>query len=71
MRYKPENIDQLRTCLGGCRDDMKVEVQPGVRLVANTTVADLRSLTTWPPDWILVVHINPDPRFSEVKVELA
>jgi hypothetical protein len=39
-------------------------------MVANT-VADLRSLTTWPPDRVVVVQRDPDPRFSEVKVERA
>jgi hypothetical protein len=41
-RYRPQTIAMLRTCLGGCPDDMEVEVKPGVPLVAKT-VADLRA----------------------------
>jgi hypothetical protein len=70
VRFTPKNMDDVKKCLDGRRDDMNVKVQPGVPLDANT-VADLRSLTTWPPDCVLVVHRDPDPRFSEVKVERA
>jgi hypothetical protein len=38
-RYRPETIEMLRICLGGCPDDMEVEVKPGVPLVAKT-IAD-------------------------------
>jgi hypothetical protein len=33
--YRPETTDMLRTCLGGCPDDMEVEIHPGVPLIAN------------------------------------
>ena len=46
MRYEPETIDEVRTCLD-CPDYMKVEVK-GDAPVAAKTVADLRSLSTWP-----------------------
>jgi hypothetical protein len=44
----------LRTCLGGCPDDMEVEVHPGVPLAAKT-VADLRALNAWSSNWVLIV----------------
>jgi hypothetical protein len=69
-RYTPTTIDDVKICVADCSDDMKVEVQSGVPLVAMT-VADLRSLPAWPPRLILDVHKDPDPRFSVVKVERA
>jgi hypothetical protein len=60
MRYLPEAISELRTCLRGRPDNMKVEVERGVPVIAKT-VADLRSLATWPPGLVLVVHNDLDP----------
>jgi hypothetical protein len=48
MRYTPKNLDEVRTCLGGCPAEMEVEVERGIPLTANT-VAKLRALPTWPP----------------------
>ena len=50
----PETTDMLRTCLGGCPDDMEFEVHPGVPLVAKT-VADFRALNAWSPYWVLII----------------
>jgi hypothetical protein len=67
-RYGPQTIGMLRICLGGCPDDMEVEVKLGVPLVAKT-VAELRALNAWSPDWALIVPY-PAPR-SVVEVEVA
>jgi hypothetical protein len=53
-RYRPETTAMLRTCLGGCPDDMEVEVHPGVPLAAKT-VAELRALNAWSSNWVLIV----------------
>ena len=60
----------LRTCLGGCPDDMEVEVHPGVPLVAKT-VADLLALNAWSPNWVLIVPYERQRPESVVEVELA
>jgi hypothetical protein len=67
-RFKPKNMDELRTCLGSCPADMPVEIERGVPLTARIVV-ELRSLPGWPYGLVLIVHIDPDPRFSVVKVE--
>jgi hypothetical protein len=69
-RYRPETIGMLRICLGGCPDDMEVEVKPGVPLVAKT-VADLRALNAWSPNWALIVPYERQRPESVVEVELA
>ena len=71
VRHKPENIDGVRACLDGYPGDTKVEVKSGVPVVAKT-VADLRSLSTWPPGLILNFP-RPGDRYPEsvVVVELA
>jgi hypothetical protein len=59
----------LQICLGGCPDDMEVEVHPGVPLVAKT-VADLRALNEWSPYWVLIVPYERERPESVVTVEL-
>jgi hypothetical protein len=49
---------------------MKVEVKPGVPVVAKT-VADLRALNAWSPDWALIVPYERQRPESVVEVELA
>ena len=68
MRYRLQSSDQLRACLGRVPDDLRVEVERGLTVTAET-VADLRSLSDLPPGLILVIHDDPDPRFSMVRVE--
>jgi hypothetical protein len=69
MRYTPKNLDEGRTCLGGCPAEMEVEVERGIQLTANT-VAELRALSAWPPgDWVLDVPVNRDQRYNVVMVE--
>ena len=52
MRHTLEDIEGVRAYLDGYPDDMKVEVQRDVLVVAKT-VADLRSLSTWPLGLVL------------------
>jgi hypothetical protein len=54
----------------GYRDNMRVEIEPGVPITAKT-VADLRALPTWPGGMALNIHIDLDPRLSIVRVERA
>jgi hypothetical protein len=54
----------------GYRDNMRVEIEPGVPITAKT-VADLRALPTWPDGMALNIHIDLDPRLSIVRVERA
>ena len=65
----PKNLDEVRTCLGGCPAEMEVEVERGIPLTANT-VAELRVLPAWPPgDWVLDVPVDGDQRYNVVRVE--
>jgi hypothetical protein len=68
VRYKPETIDEVRKCLDHCPDYMKVEVKGDVPVVAKT-VADLRSLSTWPPGLFLSLPL-PGDRYPESVVEV-
>ena len=63
MRFRPKNMDELRIPA-----DMPVEIERGIPLSARIAV-ELRSLPGWPHGLFLIVHIDPDPRFSLVKVE--
>ena len=68
MRYKLQSLDELHACLGRVPDEIRVEVERGLAVTAES-VADLRSLSNLPPGLILVIHDDPDPRFSMVRVE--
>ena len=68
MRYKLQSSDQLRACLGRVPDDIRVEVERGLAVTAET-VADLRSLSDLPPGLILVINSKLDPRYNVVRVE--
>jgi hypothetical protein len=70
VRHTPEDIESVRACLHGYPGDMKVEVKPGVPVVAKT-VADLRALNAWSPDWALIVPYERQCPESVVEVELA
>ncbi len=58
----------MQKLLIGYRDNMRVEIEPGVALTAKT-VADLRALKIWPDGLALNIHIDLDPRLSVVSVE--
>jgi hypothetical protein len=68
MRYKLQSLDELHACLGRVPDEIRVEVERGLTLTAET-VAELRSLSNLPPGLILVIHNDPDPRFDLVRLE--
>jgi hypothetical protein len=68
MRYKLQSVDQLRACLGRVSGDIRVEVERGLAVPAEN-VADLRALSDLLPGLILVIHDDPDPRVSMVRVE--
>ena len=70
MRYSANTIEDMQNLLLGYRDNMRVEIEPGVPLTAKT-VADLRGLPTWPNGMVLNIHIDLDPRLSIVRVERA
>ena len=48
MRYRPTTMDELRACLGACPAEMPVEAERCVP-VDSQTVAELHSLSAWPP----------------------
>ena len=68
MRYKLQSSDQLRACLGRVPDDIRVEVERGLAVRAET-VADLRLLSDLPPGLILVMNSELDPQFNVIRVE--
>ena len=49
---------------------MRVEVKGGVSLDVKT-VADLRALNAWSPDWALIVRYERQRPENVVRVELA
>jgi hypothetical protein len=69
-RYTVETIEAMQKYLLGYRDNLRVEVGPGIPIVART-VAELRTLSTWPNKLVLDVHIDLDPRFSVMTVRRA
>jgi hypothetical protein len=69
-RYSADTIDDVQRLVVGYRDNMRVEIETGVAVIAKT-VADLRALQSWPHGLILDIHIDLDPRFSVVKVKQA
>jgi hypothetical protein len=67
-RYSPTRMGSVRRLLDGLDHNMKVEIGPGVPLVART-VAALRALSIWPP--ALVLEVPPKPSADGVvKIEL-
>ena len=70
VRYSTNTIEEMQKLLLGYRDNMRVEVETGIAIIAKT-VADLRALSTWPNDLVLNVHVDLDPRLSVVTVRRA
>ena len=68
MRYTANTIQDMQKLVVGYRDNMRVEIEPGVPITAKT-VADLRAFPTWPDGMALNIHIDLDPRLSIVRVE--
>jgi len=48
VRHTPDDIAEVRACLHGYPPYMKVEVRGDIPVIAKT-VADLCSLSAWPP----------------------
>jgi hypothetical protein len=69
-KYSVETIEAMQKHLLSYRDNLRVEIESGVPVVART-VAELRSLSTRPGHLVLDVHIDLDPRFSVVTVRRA
>ena len=65
--YSVETIEAMQKHLLSYRDNLRVEVEPGIPVVAKT-VSELRALSTWPGHLVLDVHIDRDPQFSVVRV---
>jgi len=66
--YTPDTIDDVHLALRGLSHRMKVEIEPGVPMAANT-VAGLRARSTWPHGLRLIVPDEPARPESVVKVE--
>jgi hypothetical protein len=69
-RYSVETIEAMQKHLLSYRDNLRVEVEPGIPVTART-VAELRALSTWPGHLVLDVHIDLDPRLSVMTVRRA
>jgi len=52
VRHTPDDLAEVRACLHGYPPYMKVEVRGDIPVIAKT-VADLCSLSAWPPGLIL------------------
>jgi hypothetical protein len=70
VRYAANTNEEMQKLLRSYRDNMRVEIEPGIAVTAST-VADLRALPTWPNGVVLNIHVDLDPRFSVVRVERA
>ena len=60
LRYRPNIMEELRTCLGSCPAEMPVEVERGVPVTAETGGR--------PPGLVLCIPSERD-RWSAVRVE--
>ena len=69
-KYSVETIEAMQKHLVSYRDNLRVEVESVVPVLART-VAELRSLSTWPRHLVLDVHIDLDPRLSVLTVRRA
>jgi hypothetical protein len=69
-RYSVETIEAMQKHLLSYRDNLRVEVEPGIPVAART-VAELRAISTWPGHLVLDVHIDLDPRLSVMTVKRA
>jgi hypothetical protein len=69
-RYSVETIEAMQKHLLSYRDNLRVEVEPGIPVAART-VAELRAISTWPGHLFLDVHIDLDPRLSVMTVKRA
>ena len=67
MRYRLQSVDELRARLCRIPDSVRVEVERGLAISAET-VADLRSLSILPPSLVLVIE-EIEPRFNVVRLE--
>jgi hypothetical protein len=67
-QYTPDTIEDVHLALRGLSHRIRIEIEPGVPLVANT-VAGLRARATWPPGLQLMVPDDPNHPKSVLKVE--
>jgi hypothetical protein len=69
MRYKPKNVPALHIALGGLPAKMRVDADPDIG-VSATTVGELRKMTTWSENLVVMVPQEQD-RESAVKISKA
>jgi hypothetical protein len=60
VRQPANTIDDMKRVLLGYRDNMRVVIETDVPVSAKT-VADLRTLQTWPDGLVLDIHVDLDP----------
>ena len=69
-RYPADTLEAMQKHLLSYRDNLRVEVESGIPAAART-VAELRTLSTWPGVLIVDIHIDLDPALSMVRVRRA
>jgi hypothetical protein len=67
MRYKPKSTAALDIALGGLPDNMRVEVDPDVKVSART-VGKLRKVAAWPENLAIT---TPEERRPESAVRVS
>jgi hypothetical protein len=68
VHYKPKDMNEVRSLLGGIDGDVPVTLTPGVQLPPTVrTLSDLLVQSAWPEGHRLVVERYP---FKVVRVEL-
>ena len=67
MRYKPKSTAALHIALGGLPDKMRVELDTGVRVSAQT-VGELRKVTAWPENLVIA---TPQERYPDSAVKVS
>jgi len=67
MRYKPKSNAALTVALGGLPEQMRVEVDPDIGVLAKT-VGQLRQVAAWPDNLVITTPQEVYPE-SAVKVQ--
>ena len=58
MRFAAQSMMEVRRCVADCPADMRVDVESGIPIDAET-VAELRCLPSWPSGVLIEVHRDP------------
>jgi hypothetical protein len=58
MRFAAQSMVEVRRCVADCPADMRVDVESGIPIDAQTA-AELRCLPSWPSGVLIEAHRDP------------